>query len=474
MEESGQEQKKEVIKHSAAIQIQNGITLLQRRAWNVLLYNAYNELPIAEAHCISVLDLAHILEYDSHNHEYLKEALRALVTCGVEWNLLGKDGAEAWGVTTLLAHAEIEGGVCSYSYSLPLRQRLHNPSMYARLDLNLQNRFESKHAQALWELCVDYLGNQRDYGETPYIGLEQFRKLMGIAEGAYVLFKLLSQWVLKPAAAEINRVSDFHVEVEYQREGRKVTALKFKIRRVKVLPVALTGQKDVFSDLDDMPEAVKLLHDAGIALQEAFAIWQKGFAFVDAGNRPAVAEGDDPGEVFARYVREKLHLLEVRREQNKANNPTGFLITALRENFGNADFEREEAAKAQAAKRRELKKLKDSLDGIERAKDTGMATLTRKIIESFPTLLDEAVEAMRPLPEHKAIFEFCYNEAKTPLQNFEEHPAINELVGKYLEGRFPKEYEKARAPFRRDLAQAQDRIAALEGEGIRCNGLQSK
>ena len=29
--------KREVIKHSAAIQIENNITLLQRRAWNVLL-----------------------------------------------------------------------------------------------------------------------------------------------------------------------------------------------------------------------------------------------------------------------------------------------------------------------------------------------------------------------------------------------------------------------------------------------------
>ena len=38
--------KTEVIKHSAAIQIQNNITLLQRRAWNVLLANAYdNFLP---------------------------------------------------------------------------------------------------------------------------------------------------------------------------------------------------------------------------------------------------------------------------------------------------------------------------------------------------------------------------------------------------------------------------------------------
>ena len=49
-----QELKVEVIKHSAAIQIQNNITLLQRRTWNALLYNAYSKLPTEEeyhSHC---------------------------------------------------------------------------------------------------------------------------------------------------------------------------------------------------------------------------------------------------------------------------------------------------------------------------------------------------------------------------------------------------------------------------------------
>ena len=47
----------EVVKHSAAIQIQNNITLLQRRAWNVLLANAYDELPTQETHQVKVAEL---------------------------------------------------------------------------------------------------------------------------------------------------------------------------------------------------------------------------------------------------------------------------------------------------------------------------------------------------------------------------------------------------------------------------------
>ncbi len=57
----------EVVKHSAAIQIQNNITLLQRRAWNVLLANAYDELPTQETHQVKVRELMENLEFTRKN-----------------------------------------------------------------------------------------------------------------------------------------------------------------------------------------------------------------------------------------------------------------------------------------------------------------------------------------------------------------------------------------------------------------------
>jgi hypothetical protein len=64
--------KKEVIKHSAAIQVENRIGLLERRAWNWLLANAYDELPTAETHSIMVSDLMKALGYASRNHAHLR------------------------------------------------------------------------------------------------------------------------------------------------------------------------------------------------------------------------------------------------------------------------------------------------------------------------------------------------------------------------------------------------------------------
>ena len=126
----------EVVKHSAAIQIQNNITLLQRRAWNVLLANAYDELPTQETHQVKVAELMEKLEFSSKNDEYLKGALKALVGYKVEWNVLDKDNKWEWGVTTLLAEARIKDGVCTYAYGPMLRERLHNPNIYARISLS--------------------------------------------------------------------------------------------------------------------------------------------------------------------------------------------------------------------------------------------------------------------------------------------------------------------------------------------------
>src|SRR5437870_6129845 len=108
--------KKEVIKASAAVQVQNNMTLLQRRAWNILLANAYDELPTEERHHIGVHDLMRVLDFHSKNEDYLKVALEALVGCKVKWNVLDKDGTAVWGVAALLAEAVIKEGVCAYAY----------------------------------------------------------------------------------------------------------------------------------------------------------------------------------------------------------------------------------------------------------------------------------------------------------------------------------------------------------------------
>ena len=221
--------KKEVIKHSSAIQISNEINLLQRQTWNILLANAFDELEEKEEHAISIKDLCGTLKYDSRNLKHLKELIRGLKKTNVEWNILGKDGEE-WGVTSLLGEVSIINGVCYYSYGPRFRKKLYNPAMYAKISLSLQNRFNSKHSLALYELFVDYYNVKLGFSSTPEIGIEQFRKLLGLTDNEYKTFKALNKDVIKKAVDEINEKSDLSIKVEYTRKARKVDSVKFFIK----------------------------------------------------------------------------------------------------------------------------------------------------------------------------------------------------------------------------------------------------
>ncbi len=216
---------KEVKKHIGAIHINGRLTLLQRKIANVLLLNAYEDLVNKEEHQISIRILAEFVGFDSNDHQLIKNALETLAKTIIKWNLLDKDGVEEWGISSMLAHAHIREGVCSYSYSIALREKLYNPDLYASINLDVQKRFASGYALAIYENCLRY----RTIGVTGWISLEIWRELLGLEEDQYTLFKDFNKRVLKPAIQEINESSDILLDAEYKREKRYVTALKFKI-----------------------------------------------------------------------------------------------------------------------------------------------------------------------------------------------------------------------------------------------------
>src|SRR6266436_6883221 len=456
--------KKEHKKHSSSVQIQNNITLLQRKTWNALLWNAYEELPTKDIHSISVQEIARLIVYDSNDEAYLKEATLAMMHCIVEWDVLDKDGSEIWGAAVLLASVQIKRGICSYGFAPHLRQKLYNPDMFARLDLDMQKRFKSKHSLALWELCIDYLGAKRDYGETPWIPLDDFYRLMGMAEGQYSLYKLFSQRVLSPAIAEINRVSDFRVSVEYQRQRRKVTALKFKIRRVALLPEADTKQATLFPELEDMPVVVKELQEAGMSSQDAWDIWQQGFRFVDAAARSAEPR-EDADTAFVQYVREKIHLLKRRQASGKVENSTGFLLQAIRQHYGNPEFAQEQKRQASEAKQStkherlmQVKVLERKKAEIQGSLERELDQLRSEVATEAPVVLDQAAAEL--LAEDNG-FRFLYKRDKSVLENYQSRPSLQAFFNPYLEKHDSARFETTRQRFAAQIATLDGQIAAL-------------
>ena len=406
----------EVIKASPAIQIQNRITHLQRRAWNVLLANSYNELPNKDIHTVSMVELAAKLGYDSKDHEYLKDIVTSLVDCTVEWNLLNKDKKQVWGVASLLGSAEIENGICSYSFAAHLRLKLHNPLMYTRLNLRLQNEFKSQYALILWEVCFDYFDVHWCRGETPFIPLETFRELMGVESDEYSEFKDLNKKIIKAAIKEINDLTDYFVEVEQKRIRRKVAELKFRIIKVKKLPV----QESVFPDVEDLqPVAVELV-GAGVDRKLAIKIADAEWDFIDPEKLPEPGAYPD----FLTYVSEKV---EMSMYASNVHNAAGYIVEAIRNNYQNENVRKEREIRAERAREKELEDLTAEFY-FKRG------NLLRQAIQADSELVERAAERIElPLIRNRML------DYDTAMQAYKEIPMVKAEIDAILAEDFCQE-----------------------------------
>ncbi|MFT7046590.1 MAG: hypothetical protein ACJAYH_001867, partial [Celeribacter sp.] len=197
-----------VKKNVAAIHVSGKLTLLQRKLSNVLLLNAYDTLMSQQVHQIDARTLCMMIGYNSNDMDTLKQSLRGLAETVAEWDMLDEEGRQEWGVSSLLSYAKLKGGVCEYAYSPALAQKLDDPKVFALINLNIQRRFTSGHALALYENCYRFVRT----GSTGWWSLDLFRRLMGVSESSYYeVYKHLNAKIIKPAVAEVNKTSNIVV-----------------------------------------------------------------------------------------------------------------------------------------------------------------------------------------------------------------------------------------------------------------------
>lgn len=291
-----------VKKNVAAIHVSGKLTLLQRKLSNVLLLNAYDTLTSQPVHQIDARTLTMMIGYNSNDMDTLKQSLRGLAETVAEWDMLDADGRQEWGVSSLLSYAKLKGGVCEYAYSPALAEKLNDPKVFALINLNIQRRFTSGHALALYENCYRFVRT----GSTGWWSLDLFRRLMGVAESPYYeVFKHLNAKVIKPAVMEVNKTSNIVVTPETRKMGRVVTEIRFRIAENPQLSIL---------DLDD---------GEGVRTSPVYArLLALGVS--DRLARQWVSEhGED-------YVRGKLDYVA---GQGGVKNPVGYLKAALKEDF---------------------------------------------------------------------------------------------------------------------------------------------
>lgn len=219
----------ELKKHVAAIHSGNKLSLLQRKIANALLFNAYESMFDKEEHEIHIPSLCKLIGYDSNDHKTIKKTLVDLLSTVIEWNLVdGKkiDSEGVWNASSMIADASIEGAICTYSYSNKMKKLLHRPELYGRLNMYVQAKFQSTYGLALYENCIRY----QNIAQTPWLEILKFRKLMGIEEGKYKIFRDFKSRVLNKAIEEVNKFSPIFISPQFQKKGRQVTGIQFTIK----------------------------------------------------------------------------------------------------------------------------------------------------------------------------------------------------------------------------------------------------
>ena len=265
------------------------------------------------------------------------------------------------------------------------------------MNLRLQNRFRSRYALVLWEVCFDYFDTDRDQGETPFIPLETFKELIGMEADEYPVFGFLNRDVIKPAMKEINDVTDYLVEVEQKRFKRRVAELKFRITKVNQIPI----QESLFPDIENLPPVAIELIQADIDRNVSLKIADREWDFINAQKLPPPGTYPD----FAAYVSEKI---EMSLSAAAVKNRAGYIVEAIRENYQDTQVQKERQRRAEKAKEKALEDLTTEFY-------TKRNTLLRQAVHAQPQLVVLAAERI-----HSYIVR----------QRLEEHPSAIEAYQK--------------------------------------------
>lgn len=300
-------------KHVAAIHCSTGLTLIQRKMSNALLFHAFPNLMTEEEHTITISQICKIIGYNSYNYELIKSSLRALMTTLIEWNVTNEDlQSEDWSASTIISGVRLADNHCTYSYSPHIKRLLSNPSIYGQINLIIQSQFKSSYGLALYENCVRYKG----LSSTKWMDYLVFRKLMGVEEGKYHIFRDFKKRVLDRAVLEVNTYSDLSIQYELKTEKRNVKLIRFLIQKKE-------KKKKLGSKLNyivpEFTDEEKILFNQ--LLQEFFLSETQAAELVQR-------YGYD-------YINKKIEIVKNSSAytKNKINDLRAYFITAVRDDF---------------------------------------------------------------------------------------------------------------------------------------------
>ena len=283
------------------------ITVLARKAYNVLLYIAQEQGIDQEVFRAPLQSILRGVDFNSNAREIVKQHLRAMVSTTVEWQSPTAGEGEAWNVAGLLAHAKVykqsgENWV-EWSFAPNIKRELLEPQRFARLRLDVISQLRRHSGVVLYEICARY----RDVGLTARQPWPWWRPVLTVSpeteDSVKQEYRFFKRDVLKLAIAEINAVTDLDVELIEHKAGRFIADIQFRVAKKQQESLPLR-HPPVPVDLSQVVRATA----AGIRSEDAEALIQAHgndamTAGLDALHKRIASEFPEPLRDPYRYLR---------------------------------------------------------------------------------------------------------------------------------------------------------------------------
>jgi hypothetical protein len=237
------------------IHIRHKISLLQYKYWILMLRELRRQFdagipPDEEGFRTMPMSVVRDAFGYSPNKTELWNDMLALKNETISYNFLNKDGGEMQYGAGFISEWKVHSSRVEFKFPSFIEnvvRGLDEPkAIFHLLNWEIFNHFSGKYEAIIYKLCRDYRGVKK----TPYFTIQKFRDYMGLVDGEYKEFRDLNKFVISSPVKTINQseISDISVEVEFERQGRKVIGLRFLIeqRAQTMLPFPDTDLSHIF------------------------------------------------------------------------------------------------------------------------------------------------------------------------------------------------------------------------------------
>jgi len=200
------------------------LTLNDRRIYNVLLENAWDAIDKKVEHVISKADLRGSHNSNDRVGESVERLMSAIVRVKVQ-----RDGQPHLERVQLLG-GNVESlkrdGLLHYEIPARLRRIIGDSTVFARLKREVMFALSSKYALTLYEM-IQKRGNLK-FKSSERFSLDDLRGILGVPSGKLTSWSNLNLRALAPAVKEVSALSDFEVQINPIKTGRRVTHIELR------------------------------------------------------------------------------------------------------------------------------------------------------------------------------------------------------------------------------------------------------